>query len=237
MEPIHGVRPRRGRPRDPEAEPRIRRYAVQLLLERGFEGMTVDDVAEAAGVGKATIYRRWASKELLANDAMADLFDMEIPDADTGSIAGDLRQVYRHALEFVNTERGLAVIRLAVSEANRDERSAAIYRDVLERRIVQTKDALDRARTRGEPIKSTADPVLMVEWMAGVFVIRALTGQPMPLPEDAERLVDVTLEAVLDSANLDSAPPDRSAQERSAPQTRPESQLANGELGNAPHSA
>jgi AcrR family transcriptional regulator len=197
--------------------------------------MTVDDVAEAAGVGKATIYRRWASKELLANDAMADLFDIAIPDADTGSIAGDLRQVYRYALEFVNTERGLAVIRLAVSEANRDERSAAIYRDVLERRIVLTKAALDRARTRGEPIKSTADPVLMVEWMAGVFVIRALTGQPMPLPEDAERLVDVTLQAVMDRSTEDDSAQD--SQHSSATQARPESQLANGELGNAPHSA
>ena len=198
METNHGVGPRRGRPRDPDAEPRIRRYAVQLLLERGFDGMTVDDVAEAAGVGKATIYRRWASKELLANDAMADLFDLEIPDADTGSIAGDLRQVYRVALAFANTERGRAMIRLAVSEANRDERSAAVYRGLLERRIALTRDALDRARARGEPIKSTADPVLMVEWMAGVFVIRALTGQPMPPPEDADRLVDVTLRAILE---------------------------------------
>ncbi|HEY4568763.1 MAG TPA: TetR/AcrR family transcriptional regulator, partial [Kribbella sp.] len=160
----HGVKPRRGRPRDPDAEPRIRRYAVQLLLERGFDGMTVDDVAEAAGVGKATIYRRWASKELLANDAMADLFDLEIPDTDTGSIEGDLRLVYRYALNFVNTEKGLAVIRLAVSEANRDARSAAVYRNLLDRRIVLTRQALDRARARGEPIRSTADPVLMVEW-------------------------------------------------------------------------
>jgi AcrR family transcriptional regulator len=198
METNHGVRPRRGRPRDPEAEPRIRRYAVQLLLERGFEGMTVDDVAEAAGVGKATIYRRWASKELLANDAMADLFDLEIPDADTGSIAGDLRQIYRVALTFANSEYGRAMIRLAVSEANRDERSAAIYRGVLQRRIELTRQALERARARGEPIKSTADPVLMVEWMAGVFVIRALTGQPMPPPEDADRLADITLRAVLE---------------------------------------
>ncbi|TDW81521.1 MULTISPECIES: TetR/AcrR family transcriptional regulator [Kribbella] len=198
MEQNHGVRPRRGRPRDPDAEPRIRRYAVQLLLERGFEGMTVDDVAEAAGVGKATIYRRWASKELLANDAMADLFDLEIPDADTGSIVGDLRQVYRVALAFANSEYGRAMIRLAVSEANRDARSAAIYRGVLERRIELTRQALERARARGEPIKSTADPVLMVEWMAGVFVIRALTGQPMPPPEDADRLADITLRAVLD---------------------------------------
>ena len=52
---------RRGRPRDPEAEPRIRSSALDLLLERGFDKMTVDDVAEAAGVGKATIYRRFSS--------------------------------------------------------------------------------------------------------------------------------------------------------------------------------
>jgi AcrR family transcriptional regulator len=222
MEPIYGVRPRRGRPRDPEAEPRIRRYAVQLLLERGFDGMTVDDVAEAAGVGKATIYRRWASKELLANDAMADLFDMEIPDADTGSIAGDLLEVYRTALAFANSERGLALIRLAVAEANRDQRSAQIYRDVLDRRIELTEAALDRARSRGEQIRSTADPVLMVEWMAGVFVVRALTGRPMPPPEDAERLADVTLRVILDGWS------------GSWPQTWSESHLADREFGDPP---
>lgn len=199
MESNNGVRPRRGRPRDPEAEPRIRRYAVQLLLERGFDGMTVDDVADAAGVGKATIYRRWASKELLASDAMADLFDLEIPDADTGSIAGDLRQVYRVGLAFANSDQGRAMIRLAVSEANRDERSAAVYRGLLERRIQQTAQALERARARGEPIRPSADPVLMVEWMAGVFVIRALTGQPMPPVEDADRLADVTLRTILET--------------------------------------
>lgn len=222
METNQEVRPRRGRPRDPDAEPRIRRYAVQLLLERGFDGMTVDDVAEAAGVGKATIYRRWASKEQLANDAMVDLFDVEIPDADTGSIAGDIRQVYRHALNFANTERGNALIRLAVSEANRDARSAAIYRDVLDRRIDSTKQALDRARARGEPIRDTVDPVLMVEWMAGLFVVRALTGTPMPPPEDADRLADVTLRAILDS---------------SGPQARANGEAAHREFGDPPDSA
>jgi AcrR family transcriptional regulator len=204
METNQGVRPRRGRPRDPDAEPRIRRYAVQLLLERGFDGMTVDDVAEAAGVGKATIYRRWASKEQLANDAMADLFDMEIPDADTGSLAGDLLQVYRYALTFVNSERGFALIRLAISEANRDVRSAAIYREFLDRRIALTRDALARARSRGEAVRSTADPVIMVEWLAGVFIIRMLTGQPMPTPAEADRLVEVTMRAITtDSSGSD----------------------------------
>jgi AcrR family transcriptional regulator len=223
METNHDVRPHRGRPRDPDAEPRIRQYALQLLLERGFDGMTVDDVAEAAGVGKATIYRRWASKELLANDAMADLFDLEIPDADTGSIAGDLREVYRYALTFVNSERGLALLRLAVSEANRDIRSAAIYSDFLERRIALTRDALDRARNRGEPIRSSADPALMVEWIAGVFVVRALTGQPMPLPDDTDRLVNVTLRAIM--------------KDGSRPDAWSDSQTVHSEFGDSAHSA
>lgn len=196
-----GDRPRRGRPRDPDAEPRIRRYAVQLLLERGFDGMTVDDVAEAAGVGKATIYRRWASKELLANDAMAQLFDIEIPDADTGSIAGDLLKVYTDALMFVNSKEGIALIRLAVTEMNRDEQVAAFYRNFLQRRITMTAAALERARRRGERIRDTADPVLMVQWLAGVLIVRALTGEQMPKPEDADHLVAMTMRSIVEGSN------------------------------------
>jgi AcrR family transcriptional regulator len=192
-----GEKPRRGRPRDPDAEPRIRRYAVQLLLQRGFDGMTVDDVAEAAGVGKATIYRRWASKEQLANDALADLFDVEIPDADTGSIAGDLRQVYRDALAFVNSAEGVALVRLAVTEMNRDEQFAVFYRNFLQRRVDQTEAALKRARARGEHVRDDADPVLMVQWLAGVLIIRALTGEPMPRVEDADHLVQMTLRCIV----------------------------------------
>ncbi len=193
-----GEKPRRGRPRDPDAEPRIRRYAVQLLLQRGFDGMTVDDVAEAAGVGKATIYRRWASKEQLANDALADLFDVEIPDADTGSIEGDLRQVYRAALTFVNTAEGVALVRLAVTEMNRDQQFAVFYRNFLERRVDQTAAALKRARARGENIRDDADPVLMVQWLAGVLIIRAMTGEPMPRVEDVDHLVRMTMRCIGD---------------------------------------
>ncbi|WP_405060495.1 TetR/AcrR family transcriptional regulator [Kribbella sp. NBC_01505] len=196
MEIDHGVTPRRGRPRDPDAEPRIRQYAVQLLLERGFDGMTVDDVAEAAGVGKATIYRRWASKEELANDAMAGLFDIEIPDADTGSLAGDLREVYGNALAFVNNPAGVALMRLGISEANRDERSAKIYRQLIDRRIALTKAALERAWARGEPIRRSADPVMMVQWLSGVFVLRILLNEQMPKVEDADHLVEITLRVI-----------------------------------------
>ncbi|MFC0628421.1 TetR/AcrR family transcriptional regulator [Kribbella deserti] len=193
METNNGERPRRGRPRDPEAEPRIRRHAIQLLLERGFDGMTVDDVAEAAGVGKATIYRRWASKEDLAHDAMTQVFSIEIPDPDTGSIVGDLTQVYADAVVFAGSKEGVALIRLALSEINRDPQTAALYRNFLQHRVALTAAAVDRARARGEKIRPDADVPVMVQWLAGLLIVRAVTGEPMPGPDDVEDLVRMTL--------------------------------------------
>ena len=74
------VRRKRGRPRDPEADGRILAAASALILMRGFESMTVDEVASNAGVGKATVYRRWSRKEDLAVAAMEQLYRDEVPD-------------------------------------------------------------------------------------------------------------------------------------------------------------
>jgi len=62
-------RPRRGRPRNEEADRAILRAATEALAARGLRGLSIDEVAARAGVGKATIYRRWPSKGTLALDA------------------------------------------------------------------------------------------------------------------------------------------------------------------------
>jgi AcrR family transcriptional regulator len=189
-------RPRRGRPRDPDAEPRIREVTIKLLLERGFDGTTVDDVAEAAGVGKATIYRRWPSKEQLAYDAMITLFDTELPDPDTGSIESDLRSLYDAAVALVNTEEGRALIRLSISEALRDPQTAALYRSFIDRRVTRTTVLVDRARRRGETIAADVDVRVMVHWLAGMLILRTVTGEPMPGPEEVDRLVRMTMRGI-----------------------------------------
>lgn len=189
-------RPRRGRPRDPDAEPRIREVTIKLLLERGFDGTTVDDVAEAAGVGKATIYRRWPSKEQLAYDAMITLFDLELPDPDTGSIESDLRNLYDAAVALVNTEEGRALIRLSISEALRDPQTAALYQAFIDRRVVRTKVLVERARQRGESIHPDVDERVMVHWLAGLLILRTVTGEPMPRPEEVDRLVRMTMRGI-----------------------------------------
>ena len=187
---------RRGRPRDPDAEPRIRACALTLLLERGFGNMTVDDVAEAAGVGKATIYRRWPSKEQLAYDALTMMFDTEVPDPDTGSFEEDIRQIYTQAISFVGTKAGRAMVRLGITEATRDPAVAQIYKDFLKRRVDASSRRLERARKRGEPIREGIDPAVQVEWLTGLLVVRVITGAEMFSADDVEQLVAVTMHGV-----------------------------------------
>ena len=82
-----------GRKRDHTRDPEILAAALEILAETGFDGMTIDMVATRAKAGKATLYRRWPSKNELVIDAVAcmkqaDLDQSRLPD--TGTLRGDL---------------------------------------------------------------------------------------------------------------------------------------------------
>jgi AcrR family transcriptional regulator len=186
----------RGRPRDPETDRRITAAAAELLLQRGFERTTVDDVAARAGVGKATVYRRWPSKEDLAVAAMESLYSTEMPEPDTGSVRTDLTESYRSVLVFVNTPEGEAFLRSSIAESVRDPRIAALHRASTERREAQARVTFERAIARGE-VRPDVDVDAAVQWLGGLLAVRAITHRPMPRVEDAETLVDFTLRGVL----------------------------------------
>lgn len=189
------VRRGRGRPRDPETDGRITAAAAELLLERGFEKTTVDEVAARAGVGKATVYRRWRSKDDLAVAAMESLFASEMPEPDTGSIREDLTESYRRALEFVNSPLGARFVRMSVSESIRDQRIAALYRSSVERREGQSRRTFERAVERGE-VRGDVDIDAAVQWLGGMITARAVVGRPFPRVSDVDDLVDFTLRGV-----------------------------------------
>lgn len=186
----------RGRPRDPGTDLRIRRAAAELLLERGFDKTTVDEVAARAGVGKATVYRRWASKEDLAVAAMESLYEAEFPAPDTGSIVSDLIESYRAVLTFVTSPEGEGFLRVSIAESVRDERIALLYRQSILRREEQARDAFARAIERGE-VRPDADVDSAVEWLGGTITVRAVQGRPLPTVDDVPRLVGFTLRGVL----------------------------------------
>ena len=89
---------RRGRPRDPEVDEAILSAAVDLLGEVGYARLTMEQVAERAGVGKASLYLRWSSKVALVAEAIQQRSGVvpEVPN--TGSLRGDMLMFLRALL-------------------------------------------------------------------------------------------------------------------------------------------
>jgi AcrR family transcriptional regulator len=119
---------RGGRPRDPSRDGVIRAAILSLLAEVGYGALTMDAVAAQAGVGKATIYRRWRTKEDLVVDTIAEVNRAQMPVPDTGSLEGDLRAMLHAVVEGINGPSGAATQALlstiphhpALAEAFRD---------------------------------------------------------------------------------------------------------------------
>jgi AcrR family transcriptional regulator len=185
----------RGRPRDPQTDERITAAAAELMLQRGFDKTTVDDVAARAGVGKATVYRRWPSKEDLAVAAMTTMYSVEMPEPDTGSIESDLAASYHAVLTFVNTPEGEAYLRTSIAESVRDDRIAALYRSSTERREQQSRVTFEKAIRRGE-VRPDIDIDIAVQWLGGLLATRAITHRPMPAVDEVDALVAFTLRGV-----------------------------------------
>src|SRR4028119_1256301 len=99
---------RGGRPRDPSRDGVIRAAILRLLGEVGYGALTVDAVAAEAGVGKATIYRRWRTKQDLVVDTVSELNRSWTVDVDTGSLEGDLRQLVHRIVEMMTSPVGAA---------------------------------------------------------------------------------------------------------------------------------
>ncbi len=193
--PAPEVRRKRGRPRDPEADGRILAAASSLILLHGFDSMTVDEVASSAGVGKATVYRRWARKEDLAVAAMERLYRDEMPAPDTGSIRGDLQELFSSVITFVNSPAGIDYVRTTIKESMRDERIATLYREASERAELTARGVYERAIERGE-VRADIPVSATVQLIGGLVVMRAITRQDMPTLDEVDQLVDLMLNGI-----------------------------------------
>ncbi|HTX85579.1 MAG TPA: TetR/AcrR family transcriptional regulator [Streptosporangiaceae bacterium] len=188
----HGP-PKRGRPRSEQADRAILAAAADLLAERGLSGMSIEEVASRAGVGKATIYRRWTSRGTLALDAFLAEFQGQLPLPDTGSLHDDLLAALRNWIRSVTrTSAGPALAGL-VAEAQLDPGLAAAWRErVFERLRAQQKIMLDRAVARGE-ISARTDYDVVLDLMFGAAYHRLLNGHRPLTDQFARRVVDLIM--------------------------------------------
>lgn len=186
---------RKGRPRDASADDRILAAAAELILTRGFDNMTVDEVAAKAHAGKATVYRRWAGKEDLAFAALEQLYSTQLPVPDTGSLRGDLVEGIRQALEFAGSETGRSYVRMTLGESLRDARVGALYTSAFESQEAAARQVFERAIVRGE-LTGDFRMDLAVTWFAGLMLLYAVIERPMPTPDEADELVDFLMNGV-----------------------------------------
>ncbi len=170
---------RGGRPRDPSRDGVIRAAILRLLAEVGYGALTMDAVASEAGVGKATIYRRWRTKQDLVVDTISDLNRAEAAPPDTGSLEGDLRQMLRSLVTVITGPTGAATLSLlstvphqpALAEAFRNG-PLAVWRQSFE-------EIWSRAEQRGEVQPDVAGSVV-AETTSALLVQRwLLTGRPI----------------------------------------------------------
>jgi AcrR family transcriptional regulator len=194
--------PRRGRPRSEQADRAILAAAADLLAERGLAGMSIEEVASRAGVGKATIYRRWTSRGTLALDAFLAEFQSQLPLPDTGSLHDDLLAALRNWIRSVTrTSAGPALAGL-IAEAQLDPGLATAWRErVFGHLRAQQKIMLDRAVARGE-ISAKTDYDVVLDLMFGAAYHRLLNGHRPLTDHFARRVVDLIMAGLRETGGL-----------------------------------
>jgi AcrR family transcriptional regulator len=181
-----------GRPRSAEADAAILDAAIELFADEGYEGFTVEAVATRAGVGKATVYRRYPGKLDLVVAACRARADLGRDAPDTGSTHGDLRAIVDGLIEtLTSTPLGRAVPVL-VAEAARVPELDAQHQAVVREKRNRIRVVVDRAIDRGD-VRASVDPDLVIDACVGPVFYRFLVTRA---PLDA-RFASAHVESVL----------------------------------------
>jgi AcrR family transcriptional regulator len=170
-----------GRPRSTEADDAIVRATLEVLLDEGFRGLSVEAVRQRAGVGKATIYRRFPDKDALVAAAIRSLHQAVQEPPDTGSLAGDVDALLRQG--YLADPRITSFGPRLLAEAAGNPEMHAIFRSALiEPRRAFLGAILRRAVERGE-LRDDVDLEVVIDLIAGPFIYRLLIdgGDPAVL--------------------------------------------------------
>lgn len=166
---------------------------IQLIAEHDLPGVTVDMVAEKAGVSKATIYRRWPSREELFFEALSYL-QYPQADPDTGSLREDLAVLMKGLVHFLNRPDGGTVYAAFLNAAIRDAKLAALRRDVARKARADYERVLGRGIERGE-LRADANLRLIIDLLTAPFVYRRIGDNQPARISDVQRVIDVVLTA------------------------------------------
>jgi AcrR family transcriptional regulator len=169
-----------GRPRSERSHRAIVEATQELLVERGYRGVSIEGIAARAGVGKQTIYRWWPSKAALVLEAYLAGQDAVPPPEPRANAGDDVRVLLEWLIAVLAQPTGGHVVAGLVADLQHDaDLAEGFHRNVVPARREQMLAALERGRERGE-IRGDADLELAVDALHGaVFYRLLLSGEPL----------------------------------------------------------
>ena len=178
----------RGRPRSVEAEASILKATLHLLERKPLRKVTADAIARRAGVSKATIYKWWPNKTLVALDAYLAGMTERVSLPDTGSAEMDFTEQLKSVMSFYRSPLGRLFCQF-IAEGQSDAGFLALFR---ERFLSVRRDAARvmwrRGVDRGE-IRDDVDSDMVLDLIYGPMVFRLLTGHGSISESQSEALV------------------------------------------------
>lgn len=185
------TRARRPGGRTRQVTERLWAAAIDILAEKGVEGLQYEELASRAHVGRATVYRRWPNREDLLRDVLSRFAQTSVPIDDTGDIERDLVVFLHSFAEASATPAGLAALQIMLRRRDEADGLHRMGSELLDRRTDDLQRRLDRATAAGQlpPVEAPLVNMMLVgpvQW----FVLR----RTRPFTQnDARQVVDVVL--------------------------------------------
>jgi AcrR family transcriptional regulator len=180
----------RGRKRDEDARQRILDTTFQLVGNPGDGKVGINEIAEAAGVAKQTIYRWWPSRTAVVLDALVAGTMKATPFPETHDLRADFTAHLRGVIRLFNSPTG-SLIRELLAESQTDRTIAHEFRD----RFWRTRRELSTARlARGVElgqVRRGLDHELVLDAIYGPLWVRLIVGHVPMRRADATRIVDI----------------------------------------------
>jgi AcrR family transcriptional regulator len=183
-----------GRPRDARIDTEVVTAVLDALENGGYRAVTIDGIAKTVIRPRSSLYRRWPSKRHLVAYAVVSELG-ENPAADTGTLRSDLLSAVRTLWRAFRGPLGHALAGLVADMAQDAALASIIRQQVLGPRRRSMREAIERARVRGE-VRNDLDVELLLDMLTGPFYFRTLFGHASMRRKNTEQIVDYILRVI-----------------------------------------
>ncbi|WP_071394298.1 TetR/AcrR family transcriptional regulator [Bacillus tuaregi] len=184
-----------GRPRSAASETAILNATVDLLEESGYEALTIEAIAQRAGVGKSTIYRWWPNKASVVFDAFLTSTETSLYFLEHSTFRDNFRQQLQSLATILNSALGRTVVGLVAGSGEDSEIAVAFHKEFLKSRREDAIRVIERAIVEAE-IQYTTNMEIIADMFYGPIYYRLLIQKKVVDSTFIDTLLDQVMKSI-----------------------------------------